>query len=149
MKSLILFFLIFFDYISKSLITSNLEENTFITILPFLKIVNVHNYGISFGLFDNYLSYEIILIIGGIVTLFVLYLLINSSSRIEKNGFFLIICGAISNLLDRLINEYVIDFIYMHYNNYYWPAFNFADIYISVGVMLLIYEYFIGAKKRN
>ncbi len=149
MKSLILFFLILFDYISKSLITSNLEENTFITILPFLKIVNVHNYGISFGLFDNYLSYEIILIIGGIVTLFVLYLLINSSSRIEKNGFFLIICGAISNLLDRLINEYVIDFIYMHYNNYYWPAFNFADIYISVGVMLLIYEYFIGAKKRN
>ncbi len=149
MKSLILFFLILFDYISKSLITSNLEENTFITILPFLKIVNVHNYGISFGLFDNYLSYEIILIIGGIVTLFVLYLLINSSSRIEKNGFFLIICGAISNLLDRLMNEYVIDFIYMHYNNYYWPAFNFADIYISVGVMLLIYEYFIGAKKRN
>ena len=75
--------------------------------------------------------------------------MINSSSRIEKNGFFLIICGAISNLLDRLMNEYVIDFIYLHYDSFYWPAFNIADIYITIGIMMIILNVIINFKKRK
>ena len=55
-------------------------------------------------------------------------------------GILLIIAGAISNIGDRLINNYVLDFILLHHNQHFWPAFNFADIYISVGVMIIIIE---------
>ena len=62
----------------------------------------------------------------------------NSKDLLEKWGLFIIISGAISNIIDRIINGYVIDFIYLHISNFYWPAFNFADIYISIGILMVI-----------
>ena len=53
-------------------------------------------------------------------------------------GLFVIISGALANILDRMINGYVIDFIYFNFNNYYWPAFNFADICITIGIIMII-----------
>ena len=52
----------------------------------------------------------------------------------------LIISGAVSNIGDRAINNFVLDFIFLHYKDFYWPAFNFADIYISIGVLIIIVE---------
>ena len=66
--------------------------------------------------------------------------MLKSANSIEKWGFLLVITGAISNIVDRIFNNYVLDFIYFNYKNYYWPAFNFADIYISVGLLLIIYQ---------
>ena len=63
-------------------------------------------------------------------------------------GILLIIIGAISNIGDRLINNYVLDFILFHYNQYYWPAFNFADIYISIGIIIIIIQSFKIFKTR-
>ena len=70
------------------------------------------------------------------------------SNTLEKWGFLFIIAGAVSNLSDRIINDYVLDFIYMHYINFYWPAFNLADIYITLGLLIIIYENFIIFKKK-
>ena len=64
--------------------------------------------------------------------------MIKSINKIEKWGLTLIIAGALSNLTDRMINNYVLDFIYLHYGEFYWPAFNFADIYISVGICVIV-----------
>ena len=69
---------------------------------------------------------------------FLTYLLVNSRDDLETWGLFIIICGAIANIVDRFMNGYVIDFIYFHVNQFYWPAFNFADIYISIGVIMII-----------
>ena len=66
--------------------------------------------------------------------------IIRSSNVIEKWGILLILAGAISNIGDRMLNNYVLDFIFLHYKQYYWPAFNFADIYITIGVLLIIIE---------
>ena len=38
------------------------------------------------------------------------------------------------------MHKYVLDFIYLHYKDFYWPAFNFADIYITLGVLLIVYQ---------
>ena len=65
-----------------------------------------------------------------------------SKKKFEKLAYFLIIIGAISNILDRAINTYVVDFILLHYKNYYWPAFNLADIYITIGIIVLIMSFF-------
>ena len=67
-------------------------------------------------------------------------MMIMSSVFLEKMGFLLIIVGAISNIVDRSIDSYVLDFIYFHYGDFYWPAFNFADMYISIGVFFIIYQ---------
>ena len=74
------------------------------------------------------------------------------NDKLEKLGLLLIIIGAISNIFDRVINNYVLDFIFLHYKEYYWPAFNFADIYISIGVLLIIiviFRAFINKKKEK
>ena len=68
------------------------------------------------------------------------------SSGVEKIGFSLIFGGSLGNIFDRLYYSSVIDFIDLHINNFHWFIFNFADIFISVGViMLIVFEFF---KKR-
>ena len=59
----------------------------------------------------------------------------------EKYYFYLfsmIIGGAIGNLIDRVLYGAVVDFIDLHYQNLHWYVFNIADIYISIGCILLI-----------
>ena len=150
MKKIILFFLfIFVDIISKKYVYNLIDLNTFVPITFFIELTHIHNFGISFGLFSGLISSWILVIIGLIVTIFVYYLMLSSSDIIEEWGLFLIIIGALSNILDRSINGYVIDFIYFHYNSFYWPAFNIADIYITIGIMMIILNVIINFKKRK
>ena len=62
-------------------------------------------------------------------------------------GLLLILGGAIGNLYDRISYGYVIDFIYLHIAEFYWPAFNVADSAISLGVLLFLYGSFKNYKK--
>ena len=55
-------------------------------------------------------------------------------------GQFILLSGALGNLLDRAQYGYVVDFIDVHYQNYFWPVFNIADCLIFVGVVLLLFE---------
>ena len=75
--------------------------------------------------------------------------MIIATKKIEKYAYFIIILGAMGNILDRFINTYVIDFISLHYNNYYWPAFNLADIYISIGIIMLLLTFFLNTKDEQ
>ena len=60
--------------------------------------------------------------------------------RQRLSGQFILLSGALGNLLDRAQYGYVVDFIDVHYENYYWPVFNIADSLIFVGVVLLLFE---------
>ena len=130
--------LIFFDFLSKIIIYNTIELHKFVYILPFLDFAHIHNYGISFGLFAGIIGPKIIILIGSIITLFFIYILLKSRDIFEKWALLLIISGAISNILDRTLNNYVLDFIYLHYKDFYWPAFNFADIYITFGIIMIL-----------
>ena len=61
----------------------------------------------------------------------------------------MILSGAFGNILDRAINSCVFDFISLNYGNFYWPAFNLADIYITVGIIMLITSIFINFDQKN
>ena len=74
--------------------------------------------------------------------------MLKASSKVEKWGLTLIIAGAFSNIFDRAINNYVLDFIYLHYKDFYWPAFNFADIYITIGILMILYQILKEFKKK-
>ena len=75
-------------------------------------------------------------------------MMIQAKNKMEKTGLLIIIAGALSNIFDRAMNGYVIDFIYLHYRDFYWPAFNFADIYISVGVFIVVLQLLKDLHKR-
>ena len=137
-KILIFLLLVSFDLLSKYIVFNNIDLYQFIEITYFFDITHIHNFGVSFGLFAGTIPSLVLIVIGLFVTALVSYLYINSSDTLERWGLFIIICGAIGNIVDRSINGYVIDFLYLHINQYYWPAFNFADIYISIGIIMII-----------
>ena len=126
------------DLVSKQVIFYSLDLNSFLVITSFLDIAHIHNFGISFGLFSGTVSPWIFIFVGIIVTVVIFYMFMKSNNYIEKWGFTAIIAGGLSNIADRALNGYVIDFIYLHYKDFYWPAFNFADIYISVGICVIV-----------
>ncbi len=137
-KILIFVILIAIDLFSKYLVFTYIDLYQFIKITPFFDITHIHNFGVSFGLFSGTISPLYLIVIGLLVVFFIIYLLLNAQDNLERWGLFIIICGAIANIIDRFINGYVIDFIYLHINQYYWPAFNFADIYISIGIIMIL-----------
>ena len=141
-KVLLFFFLIFFDLFSKFLVKNKLELNQSIELNNFFDLVYVQNYGVSFGILSGLISHWFLILIGLFVILLVVYLMFISNKKFERLAYFIIIIGAISNILDRTINTYVVDFISIHYKQLYWPAFNFADIYITIGIIMLIISFF-------
>ena len=147
-----IFILIFtFDRLSKLYIL-NLAEingtlNLFVT--PFLNFYLIWNKGIAFGLFsfDQNFIYNFITFL--IVLITVIILIIALKSKDYKGYFFIsIFSGSVGNLFDRFYYSAVPDFIDFHLNNFHWFIFNVADIFISLGVICLIFvEIFV--KKEN
>ena len=127
---------------------NNMFEN--IEIFPFLNIVFVRNTGISFGLFSDggllnryfFTSFAIVL---GSILLIIAFL---TKEKLMKLSLLMISSGAIGNAIDRIYFGGVIDFIDFFIYNFHWPAFNFADIFITIGVILLCFENTFG-KTRN
>ena len=139
LKKIIIFsILVSLDLFSKYLIFNYIDLYKFIKITAFFDITHIHNFGISFGLFSETIPAVFLIMIALLVVFFIIYLLLNAQDNLERWGLFIIICGAIANIIDRFINGYVIDFIYLHINQYYWPAFNIADIYISIGIIMIL-----------
>ena len=66
--------------------------------------------------------------------------MIIKTQKIEKLGFMMIFGGSLGNIFDRIYYSSVPDFIDIHINNFHWFIFNVADIFISLGVMLLIFK---------
>lgn len=137
--------IVFTDQWVKNEILSHFILGQSLTINSFFNLVLVHNAGSSFGFLSEAGGWQRWFLIGvGIVVslgLFIWFLLQASKNKAQflpKLAFSLILGGAIGNLIDRFYYGYVIDFIQVHYQNYYWPVFNIADTAISIGVILLI-----------
>ena len=147
----IIIFIFLIDRISKFLVINSAE--TFgeygLSITSFLSITLIWNEGIAFGIFsfDEKLYYNILTVIILIITLIILWMVTRTKGQ-EKFAFLMIFGGSTGNVFDRLYYSSVPDFIDFHINNFHWFIFNVADIFISLGVILLIYfEVFIRNKK--
>ena len=124
----------------------NLLPNLFTS--KYLNISLIWNEGIAFGLFsfDKDIYYNSLTILICLIIIIIIWLLVRSSG-FEKIGFLMIIGGSLGNLFDRLFYSAVPDFIDFHYNNFHWFIFNVADIFITLGVMLLIFLELFTKKK--
>ena len=147
-KIFVFIIFVLFDLFTKFLIQNYLFLNQSIKINQFFDIVYVQNYGVSFGLFSREIPHWVLVLIALLVVILILFLMIISNKNLEKNAYFLIIAGAIGNIIDRISNSYVVDFISLHYEMFYWPAFNFADIYITIGIIMLLVSFFIRSEDK-
>ena len=119
-----------------------------IIISDFFRLSIAWNRGISFSLFDSYGIYgTYILIAITLIIILILFLwLLKSDSVLTSCGLGFILGGALGNVYNRIEYNAVLDFILLHYKQFVWPIFNLADVFITIGAILLILESF---KERN
>ena len=115
----------------------------------FLNIFLIWNKGIAFGLFsfDQNSLYNLVTIII-IIIISVLIFLIIKSEKFKKYSYILVAGGALGNLFDRIVYNAVPDFIDIHYNQFHWFIFNVADIFITIGIVCLIFDEIFLERKR-
>ena len=149
----IILLIFFIDRFSKIYILDIAESNGNVDIYinSFLNFVLYWNTGIGFGLFafEQPQAYNFITLVIIFVNLIIIYL-IYKSTNFKIYFFIMILGGSLGNLYDRINYNAVPDFIDLHINNFHWFIFNIADIFISLGVICLIYvEIFFKDKLNN
>jgi signal peptidase II len=122
------------DQASKALVRANVDLGSRDGVFPGVEIVHVRNRGVAFGLFSDG---GLVLVAIGVAAVLALLAFFATHSRRPlvwlPTG--LLLGGAAGNLIDRLRDGYVTDFIDLPF----WPAFNLADSCITIGVLSLLY----------
>jgi len=133
------------DQWTKYLITDHLDEFQEVVLLPVLELMRLHNEGAAFNLLSSasgwqrWLFIALGLVVSGAI-LFWLRRLPASGRSLLAAGLCLVLGGALGNVIDRVLWGHVIDFIRVHYGQWYFPAFNLADSAITLGAALLILD---------
>ncbi len=132
----------FLDRLLKIYIIKKTEEtgSSVVFLSEYLNLQLVWNKGIAFGLLsiDESVYYNLITLFIFIVIIILIYFA-NKCEGFEKISYILIISGALGNIFDRIYYNAVPDFIDLHINDFHWFIFNIADIFISVGILCLIF----------
>lgn len=145
----IAFLIVILDLISKQWIFNHLDFGSALVITPFFNIVHFQNTGAAFSFLSESSGWQRYFFI--VVSMIAIVIIIRLMHERLKQPLLclalaFILGGAIGNLCDRTYYGFVIDFIYVHYEAYYWPAFNVADSFISIGVALILYDAFKNKK---
>jgi signal peptidase II len=138
-------FFIVLDQLTKFWIVVGIPEDGRIYVLPVLNIIHTTNPGAAWSVGADWGGSQRWLLSGlAVVVSIVLVVWLRRislrSQRLLAGGLVLILSGAIGNVIDRLRLGHVIDFIQVHWGNSYFPAFNVADMAISVGAGCVILD---------
>lgn len=133
------------DLYTKHLVLQSFAYGEHFYVTSFFDLVRYHNEGAAFSFLAGAGGWQRIFFsaIAIIASVVIIHLL--RKHKTEKLFCFalaLVLGGAIGNLYDRLTLGYVVDFLFFHYQTWYWPAFNVADSAICVGVALLLIDSF-------
>ena len=142
-KVIFLIFLVFADQLSKYFVVKNLSVGESFNIFSFLDLYLIFNTGIAFSFFDDGGVYGrwVLVTLVLLVCVYLTYILFTEKLRkYESVALLMILSGGIGNLIDRTLSGHVIDFIHFYYLNYSFYIFNFADTFITIGVMIYILD---------
>jgi signal peptidase II len=131
------------DHFTKWWVSSSLDYQEFIPVLPFFSLVLVHNTGAAFSFLADAGGWQrwFFIAVGVIATVIIVRLLQRHANEPRLAfSLALVLGGALGNVIDRVVLGHVVDFLYFHYRSFAWPAFNVADIAISIGAALLIWD---------
>lgn len=152
-NSALILAIFFVDRISKIYIVkiSTLESKVDIYLTEYVNFYLIWNKGIAFGLFSFNESFIYNLITGIIIIISIIILImIYKNSGFKKISLIFVLGGALGNLFDRIYYSAVPDFIDLHFNDFHWFVFNVADIFITLGIICLIFdEIFVNNKKNE
>ena len=121
---------------------ADMPSGAAVPVLPFFNLMMVWNPGISYGLFpaSGKFGTVLLLVVSVLVVAFLLWWLWRSTSQWLTAGFGFIIGGALGNVIDRLVYGKVADFFHFYGFGYDWYIFNVADVAITIGAILIIYD---------
>lgn len=143
--------LIALDQWTKHLIETHLEYLDTRVILPVFNLVRAHNRGVAFSMFNDASGWQRWAFSG--LALAVSAMLVTWLARLERRAqlmaaaLALILAGALGNLIDRLRQGSVVDFLQVHWHEHYFPAFNVADSAITMGAVLLLLDALLSSRR--
>lgn len=122
-------------------------------VLPFFDFTLLYNKGAAFSFLSDQSGWQrwffilLALVVSGVMLAWLARL--KREERWTALALSLIIGGALGNVIDRILHGQVIDFIHLHYQQHYFPAFNIADSAISVGVAVMLFDALVLSKRRG
>ncbi|HEY8539389.1 MAG TPA: signal peptidase II [Steroidobacteraceae bacterium] len=150
------FFVVILDQATKALVVGAVKMKSSIELLPFLDIVYLENRGAAFSILHDAGGWQrwffiVLALVVSVALMLWLRKLRTSEHLILAIGISLVLGGALGNVIDRVWHSYVIDFIYFHWKDWYFPAFNVADSAITIGAICLLIDAFLesGREKKK
>ena len=140
------------DHLSKAAIIELLPFGASVMVTEFFNIVHVLNPGAAFSFLADQSGWQrwFFSLVAAAASVFLIILLRRNPPPLEAAAYVLVLAGALSNLIDRLVRGAVVDWLDFHWGGLHWPAFNLADVWITCGAALLIFLSFrSGAKKPD
>ena len=142
------------DQIVKAIVRREIALNESITVIPgFFDLTRVHNTGTAFGFMNTTdFPFKTVILaciaIGALAALAMYAATLPANQWLARIGLALILGGAAGNLIDRITEGYVVDFVDLYWSGWHFWAFNVADASITVGVALMILD-LLGAGSRH
>ncbi|MDT8894885.1 signal peptidase II [Halomonas sp. I1] len=140
------------DLGTKALASSLLEYARPLEVLPFFNLTLLHNTGAAFSFLADHPGWQrwffAAIAVAATVGLTIWMRRLRADEKMLGASLALVIGGALGNLYDRLVHGYVVDFLSFHLAGWYYPAFNVADIGITLGAVGLIVESLFGERRR-
>ncbi len=128
------------DQLTKTAALSLLSQGTAVPVLPGFNLSLGFNTGASFGMMGGFMAGKPLLMaaLTGALTIAFAVMAFRAQPALERAGFALVVGGALGNIIDRLRQGAVTDFLDFYWRDWHWPTFNVADIAITLGAVLIL-----------
>lgn len=128
------------DQLSKALALSKLALGQPVAVVPGFNLTLGFNEGSSFGMLSGVMAGKPLLMaaLTGVLSLMFAVMAFRARHPFERAGFALVVGGAIGNIIDRLRQGAVTDFLDLYWRDWHWPTFNVADIAITLGAICVL-----------
>jgi signal peptidase II len=140
------------DQLTKKLVDKFINHASSVNVISFFdffNIVNVHNTGAAFSIFDGRNTFFALIVFLFLTALSIwFYKNYNKLHKIQIYAFYLIISGGLGNLTDRLLRGAVVDFLDFGINSLRWPAFNVADSCIFIAAVLILVDILVSGRQK-
>ena len=136
------------DQMIKWLVQQSMAYGQSVEITPFFNWVHVWNKGAAFSLFADGGGWQryFFIAIAVVVSAVLVKLMRDSHKRTEALAYAMVLGGAFGNVIDRVFRGYVVDYLDFHWQSRHWPAFNLADVFIVLGVAMILVTSFTAEK---
>lgn len=127
------------DQLTKTAALSLLSQGTAVPVLPGFNLSLGFNTGVSFGMMGGFMAGKPFLMaaLTGALTIAFAVMAFRAQHALERAGLALVVGGALGNIIDRLRQGAVTDFLDFYWRDWHWPTFNVADICITLGAVLI------------